>query len=51
MIPVILDHPTYTPSMRYLLLEEATLDPKVLEAMSNLVAEMFRVEKSANALH
>ncbi len=36
----------YTPSMRYLLLEEAILDPKALEAMSNLVAEMFRIEKS-----
>jgi hypothetical protein len=38
---------TYTPSMRYLLLEEARYDPDGLEEMSNLVAEMFRIEKSA----
>ncbi|MFO8073189.1 MAG: Rpn family recombination-promoting nuclease/putative transposase [Polyangia bacterium] len=36
----------YTPSMRYLLIEEVRLDSDELESMSNLAAEIFRIEKS-----
>ena len=36
----------YTPSMRYLLLEEVQLDDDELKNMCNLAAEMFRIEKS-----
>jgi predicted transposase/invertase (TIGR01784 family) len=37
----------YLPSLRYLLLEEVRLNEKELDSMSNLVAEIFRIEKSA----
>jgi predicted transposase YdaD len=37
----------YLPSLRYLLLEEVRMNEGELERMSNLVAEIFRIEKSA----
>jgi hypothetical protein len=37
----------YLPSLRYLLLEEVRMNDREIERMSNLVAEIFRIEKSA----
>jgi hypothetical protein len=37
----------YLPSLRYLLLEEVRMDEAELTRMCNLVAELFRIEKSA----
>ena len=37
---------SYIPAMRYLLLEEVRMNEAELESMSNLVAEIFRIEKS-----
>jgi len=36
----------YLPSMRFLLLEEVRMDDDELENMCNLVAQIFRIEKS-----
>ena len=38
----------YLPSMKYLLLEEVILNDEELAAMSNLAAELFRIENSAS---